>query len=133
MKASIESCSHNKSISAIISALCEYCYIPENDELFASRIKKTLFVVKKLLSLGDDYVEIEHLQTAIFSTAIQRQDTTAIKFSIALKNAMDIILEDQDGRNKLIAALRRVETILMHKNPPTPSANNQENYFSHTF
>jgi hypothetical protein len=130
MKASIESCSYDKSITVILSALCKYCYIPENDELYASRIKKTLFIVNKLLSLGDDYAEIEQLQTTIFTSAIQRQDNSAIKFSIALKKAMDIILEDQDGRNKLIAALRRVETILILKDHPNPMENNQVNYLA---
>ncbi len=118
----------NSEMNRLYTALTNHCDIPIHHPEYVSRANRLLLVIRLLL--GENYQELNQIQINLFQLGCTKLNNSLTKYSIALKNAMDVILEDKDGRSYLIHLLSQLENVLIKNITKLNATENQELNFA---
>ena len=106
MKMYDEHSSVRKINKNIINSLCQFTNLPVSDRLYLSRLIRTQYLIKCLLSLESHYDEMVILRDNMFKAGQKSNDSAVIKFSASLNSAIDAISNHQQGRDDLLIRLK---------------------------
>jgi hypothetical protein len=132
MKKFIDCNSRDKINNEIIKTLCQYCALPESDDLFLSRLMRTLSLINRLRLLDEHYDELLKIKDNMLKAGQELRDSNVIKFSTALNSAIDIISNHQNGRDDLLhllfIAAQQLKDKINQFNEKTPPNKPGENF-----